>query len=156
MHTIKNTIEISKSPAAVLAAVTTKAGIQGWWTLDCECNEALRLATFRFVKPQGTMSVTFQLERADDKGVEMICVAQDGQPDWLGTRLAFDISPSSAGTRLELVHSGYPARNEVYDMCTQGWSYFLASLKSYVETGTGTPFGATPPPAFASTSVARA
>ncbi len=139
MHTVKNIIEISKSPAAVLAALTTKEGIKGWWTTDCECNEAERLATFRFAKPEGLFSFTFRLDGADERGVAMTCVGEQGNPDWIGTKLSFGLAAAGTGTRLTLEHAGFAANDEGFQRVVQGWSYFVGSLKSYVETGVGTP-----------------
>jgi uncharacterized protein YndB with AHSA1/START domain len=139
MYSIESHIQIQASPARVLEALTTKDGVRGWWTDDVDCNSETRQATFRFSKPQGVMAVTFAVERADENGVLMVCIAEQNNADWLHTRLEFKLRGSDQ-TRVDLLHAGYPSKNEVYEMCTKGWAYFLASLKAYIETGTGTPY----------------
>jgi uncharacterized protein YndB with AHSA1/START domain len=140
MYSIENHTEIQAPVSRVLAALTTKEGVKGWWTDDCDCNSETREATFRFAKPQGTMAVTFKLDRADETGVVMTCIREQNNADWLNTRLEFKLRGVGDKTRVDLLHSGYPAKNETYEMCTKGWAYFLASLASYVQTGTGTPY----------------
>jgi uncharacterized protein YndB with AHSA1/START domain len=139
MHTIENTLRIAATPARVLEALTTKEGIRGWWTTDVDCDSDKREATFRFEKQVGVMAVTFRLDAADAKRVAMTCIRETNNTDWLGTQLVFELAADDDGTRLHLVHSGYPAKNEVYEMCTKGWGFFLGSLQSYLETGKGQP-----------------
>jgi uncharacterized protein YndB with AHSA1/START domain len=141
MYTIENQIEIDASAARILEALTTKAGIQGWWTKDTEIDA--RTAVFRFHKETGTREMRFEIAKRDAARIEMVCVAETNSADWLGTRLSFALAPAGARTRVALEHAGYPAKNEVYEMCTKGWAFFLGSLKSYVETGKGEPHGAT-------------
>jgi hypothetical protein len=47
--------------------------------------------------------------------------------------------PGAGGTRLEFLHDGWRERGKVYEACEGGWTHFMASLKSYLETGQGTP-----------------
>jgi len=139
MFTIENSIQISAPANRVLEALTTKAGIRGWWTTDVDCDLEAREATFRFEKQAGVMAVTFRLDAADDKRVAMTCIRETNNADWLGTTLTFSLAPAAGGTRVDLVHAGYPAKNDLYDMCTKGWAFYLGSLKRYLETGKGEP-----------------
>lgn len=70
----------------------------------------------------------------------MTCNAHENNADWLGTTLAIELSENTTGTRVHLIHSGYPAQNEVYERCREAWPHFLRSLASYLLTGTGTPY----------------
>ena len=61
--------------------------------------------------------------------------------EWIGTTIVFRLTPQSASaTRLELEHVGLTPEVACYELCSQGWRQFLASLKAYVETGEGMPF----------------
>jgi uncharacterized protein YndB with AHSA1/START domain len=139
MHTIEHTIDIAAPLSQILTAVTTKDGFRGWWTRDTTFDAATQQATFRFGKAAGAVAMTFRLDRSDERGVAMTCVAHEANPDWLGTRLEIALAPTQAGTRVHLVHAGFAANNECYAMCIKGWAFFLASLAKYVETGTGEP-----------------
>jgi uncharacterized protein YndB with AHSA1/START domain len=138
MHEIKNSIEITASPARVLEALTTKAGILGWWTVDADVGD--REAAFRFDKPNRPMEVNFAIERKVVSGVAMVCTRETNNADWLGTHLTFGLTETPKGTRVDLLHAGYRAKNESYEMCTKGWAFYLGSLKSYLETGHGEPY----------------
>lgn len=138
MFTIESTIEVAAPLPAVRSAVTTEAGYRAWWAQDADFDGAQ--GTFRFARPEETRAVTFRVDRRDDRSVVMTCVAQENNPDWLGTRLAFDLDGTPTGTRIRLSHSGYPAKNEVYERCSEAWPYFLRSLASYLTTGTGEPY----------------
>ena len=58
-----------------------------------------------------------------------------------GTEIAFRLTPTIDGkTRLDFEHVGLVPGLECYDRCSTGWNYFLASLRQYAETGSGTPW----------------
>lgn len=138
MHTITKTIFIAAPLDLVHTAITTEQGLRGWFAQDCDFDG--ERATFRFSQPTETRTVTLQLDRSDASGIVMRCVGQENNPDWLGTTLAIELAETPSGTRVKLAHSGYPARNEVYDRCDDAWQYFLRSLASYATTGTGEPY----------------
>ncbi len=61
--------------------------------------------------------------------------------EWVGTRVIFRLTPVDGGrTRLDFEHIGLVPAMECYDLCRDGWDYFLPSLQKYAETGRGTPF----------------
>ncbi len=69
-------------------------------------------------------------------------IARLGRKDeWVGTRLVFQITPAGEGrTQLDFEHVGLVSAFECYDLCSNGWHYFLDSLQQFVETGRGTPY----------------
>lgn len=138
MFTIDSTIEIAAPLADVRAAISTEAGYRAWFAQDADFDG--RLATFRFSQPNEVRSVTLRADRFDDQGIRMTCVGQQNNPDWTGTTLAIELEETGTGTRVRLVHAGYPAKNEVYERCSEAWPYFLRSLAAYMTTGTGQPF----------------
>lgn len=136
MHTILDIIEIAAPTHRIVEALTTQTGLRGWFTETATFDG--RQATFTFVRPTITRTVGFRIDRCDARGIAMTCTSERNNPEWLGTALAITVE----GTRVRLEHSGYAAKDEYYAQCVQGWAYFLASLKSYVETGCGTPLAA--------------
>lgn len=142
MDTIENITDIQAPVAKVRAAITTTDGHRGWWTPDCEVGARPGAAArFSFA---GTMEVRFRIDRLDDRGIAMTCVGETDNPDWLGTQVAIEATPHAGGTRVTLTHSHWTERGKVYEMCVGGWRHFMDSLKAYVETGTGTPYGTKP------------
>jgi uncharacterized protein YndB with AHSA1/START domain len=138
MYTIDSTIEIAVPLFRVRTAISTEAGYRAWFAQDADFDG--QEATFRFARPDETRSVTLRLDRSDQRGVEMTCIANENNPDWMGTKLAIELGETPTGTQVRLVHAGYPAKNEVYERCTEAWQYFLKSLASYMMTGTGQPY----------------
>jgi uncharacterized protein YndB with AHSA1/START domain len=144
MESIASTIEVAAAPSKIYEAVTTTAGERAWWTNDCEVGARVgEEAVFRF-NPMGggggTMEVCFRIDKLErDRSVEWTCVRQVNNPDWQGTTVSFRLAPSGAVTRLDFVHGSWRERTKVYEACVAGWTHFLASLKSYAETGKGTP-----------------
>jgi uncharacterized protein YndB with AHSA1/START domain len=136
MHTIENTIEIAAPSHRIVEALTTQAGYRGWFTETATFDGTH--ATFTFARPEITRVVMFRVDHSDARGVAMTCTSEQNNPEWRGTKLAITVE----GSRVRLVHSGYPEKDECYERCVQGWAYFLPSLKSYVETGRGTPYPA--------------
>jgi uncharacterized protein YndB with AHSA1/START domain len=135
MFTIDSTIEIAAPFASVRTAITTEAGYRAWWAQDADFDG--ERGTFRFATPTEMRSVTLRVDRCNASGIVMTCIAQENNPDWLGTRLAIDLGETPTGTRVHLVHSGYPTMNEVYERCSEAWPYFLRSLATYMMTGAG-------------------
>jgi uncharacterized protein YndB with AHSA1/START domain len=138
MFTIDSTIDITAPLARVRTAITTEAGYRAWLAQDADFDG--KQATFRFAVPSHPRSVTFQVDRCDGSGIVMTCIAHENNASWLGTTLAIELGETPTGTRVHLVHSGYRAKNEVYERSSEAWPYFLRSLASYMMTGTGEPY----------------
>ena len=145
MENFRLSLLIQAHPAVVYAALTTGAGLRGWWTQDCDVAAALggthrvrfgphhkdlrvdQLEPHRLVRWHCTGSLIDlpQLRRKDE---------------WVGTELVFRIEAQGEGqTRLHFEHLGLVPAVECYELCEQGWRHFLASLQQYAETGRGMP-----------------
>ena len=138
MFTIDISIDILAPLARVCSAITTEAGYRAWFSEDTDFDG--KRATFRFPQRTSVRSVTLQVDRCDVSGIVMTCVAHENNPDWLGTTLSMELAETKTGTRVRLLHAGYPAKNEVFERCAEAWPYFLRSLASYMVTGTGEPY----------------
>jgi uncharacterized protein YndB with AHSA1/START domain len=122
----------------VFDALTTAAGIAGWWAP----------ATGSGVEG-GELRLTFD---ADDPLVLQVATAQrpstvvwavkscDFLPDWVGTRPTFALSRSEAGgSEVQFRRHGLTPHLECYNTCRAGWDHYLPSLRRYVESGRGSP-----------------
>lgn len=65
----------------------------------------------------------------------------DDPTEWIGTTIVWDILRQEDHTRVRLTHIGLRPIVSCHEICADGWRQFVASLKSYVESGAGTPFG---------------
>ncbi len=139
---------IEGSMAAVYDALTTEAGLRGWWTLNCEVGKRVGAeSVFRFGKTYKRMQIEV-LEPGRE--VRWRCVGHHHHApgelsrtdEWVDTMLAFQLTTQTPGrTLLDFEHAGLHPKLECYVMCERGWEYYLKnSLKTYVETGRGEPF----------------
>ena len=123
----------------VSAAVATADGISQWWTsagVQGESKEGAELSLlFGQPDPAAVMEVTL-LDPL--RHVAWTCVG--GADEWIGTTLAFDLSPSDDETVVMFSHADWSDSSEFMAHCSARWAYFLLSMRSYVETGRGTPF----------------
>ena len=139
-------LEIEASPAAIYAAITTAAGLRGWWTETCDVvNVVGGHHVFRFGPHHKTMRVDKLIPNREVRWtcVDANIVGLDRPDEWIGTSVRFRMQPNGAGrTRLDFEHVGLTPALECYGICEDGWRHFLASLKSWLETGQGTPYEA--------------
>ena len=139
MYNIESTTEIAAPMQTLHEAVTTERGLRAWFVTDARLEDGLLRLDF------GQRGVTLRLDRVDESGMALTCVGERNNPEWRGTRLSIELTPTSGGkTRVHLAQSGFSSRDEGYERTVQGWAYFMKSLSSYVMTGAGTPFSSEP------------
>jgi uncharacterized protein YndB with AHSA1/START domain len=140
MSAISEEITIAVTPARLWEALTQQEEIVRWWAYDARLQpEVGSLAEFRF--RQGAFALQFEVAELDQHQ-QIRWLLRQGPPEWAGTSVTWSLAPVQSGTRLVFTHDGFAS----IDARTRAtWVYFLASLKSYLETGKGTP-GI--PPAF--------
>ncbi len=145
MNHYQHSITLHASPATVYAALTTAAGLRGWWTEDCDIQDGVggELA-FRFGAHK-EMRIERQVPQRE---VAWLCTGAHididrfkRKDEWVGTHVIFHLAPhGESGTRLDFEHVGLVPPFECYGVCSEGWQYFLSSLEKYVGTGHGTPY----------------
>jgi uncharacterized protein YndB with AHSA1/START domain len=125
----------ASSLGAVYKALTTMDGLSGWWTVDTRGNGNVGgVIEFRFGPGGIDMKV---LELVQDKWVAWEVVA--GPVEWLGTTVSFDIAQEGEWTLVRFKHKGWKEQVDFMHHCSTKWGVFLLSLKSFLETGKGTP-----------------
>ncbi len=131
-------IEIETTAQKLFEALTTASGIAAWWTKAK--TQAAVGAINEYAFGQGT--VTFRVDKLEpNKAVGWS--AQDVPPDWKGTRVLFELSDGAraGAVTLRFSHAGFPAMTPVVAFTNYAWAQFLRSLKLFLETGIGEPFG---------------
>jgi uncharacterized protein YndB with AHSA1/START domain len=140
-------IVIAAPAAAVHAALTTREGLQGWWTTTCEVGTHVgALSMFRFGETYHKM----RIDRLQPCEIRWHCLEQyyhaPGQltrsDEWVGTTLIFRLLPQTAAkTLLEFEHVGLEPELDVYTISEKAWNHFLRrSLRQFLETGNGEPY----------------
>ena len=139
MASIVEELTIAAAPERVWGALTQQDEIARWWTNDLSVTpEVGSLAEFRF--SQGTFVIQFEVaELEQDEEVRWISRQGPSTGHWVGTSVTWHLEPVSNGTRVAFNHCGFAQVDRRYEITRAWWEHFLTSLKSYLETGKGTP-----------------
>jgi uncharacterized protein YndB with AHSA1/START domain len=137
MFNIKHLLAINAPAEKVYEAITTPAGVSGWWTSDNRIADAVGgYAEFTFGDRYHNKMRILALEPG--RRVEWECL--EGDPEWVGTTFAFDLEPVEGGTRLRFAHNGWREESDFFANCSFHWGFYMQSLKDFCEKGRGTPF----------------
>ncbi len=123
------------SPEKVYDALTTVDGLAGWWTDDTTGSADVGgVIEFRF--PPGG----FDMEVVDQRPSEYVSwKVVDGPEEWVGTTVDWQLRQDDDMTIVLFKHQGWKEPVEFMHHCSTKWATYLMSLKSLVETGTGSP-----------------
>jgi uncharacterized protein YndB with AHSA1/START domain len=135
---ITRTIEIAHPPAQVWAALTTAEGLGTWFgneaTIDLRPGGKARMSW------ADGPTVEMRVERVEEPTVFGFTWPIYGLPedDPRRTYVEFTLEPTSTGTRLTVVESGFAQLPEdlyrkSYDGNTDGWGEELAELVDYLD-----------------------
>jgi uncharacterized protein YndB with AHSA1/START domain len=137
MADILQDFPIKAPPDRVFKAVSDPAMLDRWWTmrssgapvvgstydLDFGPDYAWRAAVTKSVPG---VAFELQLTHADR--------------DWVGSRVGFELSPSSGGTHVRFYHRGWPEPNDHYRISTHCWAMYLRILRRHLEHGESVPY----------------
>ena len=138
MVAIVKELIIAATPERIWGALTQPDEIGHWWTNDLNATpEVGSLAEFRFGE-WGDFVLRFEVAELDE-GSNVHWISRQGPPYWAGTSVTWQLAPVHNGTTLVFTHDGFAQVDEGYERTRRNWEYFLDSLKSYLETGKGTP-----------------
>lgn len=138
MKTIIHAVHIHAAPDAVYRALTTEAGLSGWWTTRVNVEESSGgIIRFTFV---GDFNPQMKQTRlAPPTLVEWTCIG--GHDNWQDNTFSFALTDHNGETLLQFVQQyAQELSDEVYGIYNFNWGYYLNSLKQLCETGTGVPF----------------
>lgn len=137
MWHIRHNVFIHCGPGKVFDAVTTKKGIQGWWTPDTVIEPRIgSVAEFIFGhKYHNKMKIT---DLQKNRLIKWQC--QDGDPEWIGTEFIFDLEENEGKTLLRFGQNNWRELTDFYAYCNFQWGRYMVSLKNYCEVGVGDPF----------------
>jgi len=151
MNVIHN-IQIATTPERLIEAVTTQQGIAGWYTPAVKAQPKVGSIIELTFGAYGT--ITFRLE-AIEPGRRASWIGVDVPPEWKGTRVGFEVASEKNGVDFTFTHSGLPDSYADFGNFNYLWGQYVRSLKLFVETGEGEPFGSagskasrTTPPRF--------
>ncbi len=141
MVDIIHRIGIKAPVTTVIDAVSTVAGVAGWWTRDTSGSSGPGGSmTVRFTDPTGKEigAMDFGVTTVDPTSA-VHWRFTDGPPEWMGTTVTFDVSLQGEYTILVFGHRNWREAAEFTAHCSMKWATFLLSLRAYAETGRGMP-----------------
>jgi uncharacterized protein YndB with AHSA1/START domain len=138
MAHIKLATTINADPAEIIKALDSTAGIAGFWTEDVQYGGLNGQLLARFADSPEPFRF-----RVDHVGSDLVRWTHTGEypPFFVGTEVSFALlpAPDGPGTMVLFTHDGWPSDDMPMPMIAFVWAQVLASLKAYVETGTGSP-----------------
>jgi uncharacterized protein YndB with AHSA1/START domain len=131
-------LDIETTAAKLFEALTTDDGIAAWWTKAKTHPEVGGINEFAF----GPGVVTFRVAKLE-RGKAVAWSAEQVPPEWKGTEVLFELSSGTRGgsVTLRFSHTGFITMTPVVAFTSYAWAQFLRSLKLFLETGQGEPFG---------------
>jgi uncharacterized protein YndB with AHSA1/START domain len=133
---ILHRVGATTTPDKAYDALTTLDGLAAWWTTDTQ-GDTTPGATIRF--RFGTVG-GFDMNVLDQRPNERVeWEVTAGPPEWIGTRISFDLEQEGDYTIVLFKHEGWQEPVEFMAHCSTKWATFLMSLKQLLETGTGRP-----------------
>jgi len=131
MPDILHRVGIGARPERVFEALTTTAGLRGWWMADASGDaDAGDTIDFGFCK----MRV---IDAEPDELVRWHCL--EGPAEWIYTEIGFRLVWKDGQTFVLFSHSDWKEPVEFMHHCSTKWATFLLSLRDFVERGEGRP-----------------
>ncbi len=138
MPAIVKELTITTTPENVFNALTRQDELALWWTNDLRVRpEVGSLAEFRF--HQGAFVLQFEIAELN-ANEKVHWILRKGPAGWEGTSVTWQLMPVQNATQVSFNHDGFARVDEVYEQTRGNWERYLNSLKSYLETGKGTPY----------------
>ena len=136
----ETTIRVNTLPEAVFDAITTVTGLAAWW--NPATGSGATGGELRFIMNAPDPLVIHVDEATRPTTVRWTVIDCPFLPDWTGTRPTFAIARVDRGTsELHFRHEGLNDDLDCIDMCARSWNHYMASLRDYLEVGSGSPFG---------------
>ncbi|WP_114969274.1 SRPBCC family protein [Rhodoferax ferrireducens] len=140
MVDILHRVGIKSSTEEVYKALTTREGLAGWWTTNTQGDGKVGgVLQFRF-SAGGVEIGGFDMKVLElDSARRVLWQVVDGPAEWIGNKISFELKQSGDQAIVLFKHQGWKEPVEFMHHCSTKWAIYLMSLKSLVESGTGSP-----------------
>jgi uncharacterized protein YndB with AHSA1/START domain len=133
-------VTIAATPDKVYRAITEQEGLSRWWTPEAAARpEVGAVAAFAFTGgPAGRFVIRMEITALEPKQ-KVTWAVKEGATDWADTHVTWDLMPVDDGTKVRFGHHDFASTQGSFASVAYNWAWYLASLKDYLETGTGRP-----------------
>lgn len=135
---INHQVGIKAPPLEVYRALTEVERLAQWWTTDTRGRAREVGDTVEFWFGSSCQKFVVQRLEAGKRVVWKSPLAQ-GNPEWEGTEVAFELSTDALQTIVQFRHSLWRESSSFQGHCSMRWAVFLLSLKDLLERGKGRP-----------------
>ena len=132
MPDIHHLVFIKSTAEKIYTAITTQQGIASWWSVNNNAKPEVG-SIYRIFFGGGYYKDIKISELIPGKKV--VWDIRDAHPEWLNTKVTFDISMGKDSAELRFNHSGWKEYTDMFAQCSYHWGVYLANLKSYTEKG---------------------
>jgi uncharacterized protein YndB with AHSA1/START domain len=138
----RKSIRVKAAPEALFDAITTTAGLAAWW-VPRVTGSGSKGGDLKIFMGSPEPLVIHVDEATRPASVQWTVTECTFEPDWVGTRPTFTITPVDGGeSELAFRHRGLTSELACFDICRPSWDHFIVkSLCELVESGQGHPAG---------------
>jgi uncharacterized protein YndB with AHSA1/START domain len=131
-------VDIQTTPQQLYEAITTQQGLAGWYTPKTKAEP--RMGAVIELKFDELTTLKFHVDEIEAER-HVIWSGVQVPTDWEGTHIRFDMTPQGNMVNLQFSQTGLPPAYEDLGVFSYLWGQYLRSLKVFLETGEGEPFG---------------
>ena len=137
MADIRHYLLIKAPVEKVYRAITEPEGLAGWWTPEVKASPEVGFVNeFRFGNDYFPKMEVVRLEM--NKRMDWDCL--EGDREWVGTHLSFELEDKDGKTGLLFTHAGWKDSTLFFASCSFDWGFYLNSLRQLCTTGKGSPY----------------
>lgn len=130
MPDIRHLVFIKSTPEKIYEAITTQKGIASWWSIHN--NAKKEVGSIYKISFGGDYYKEIKIaELVPDKKV--IWEILNATPEWINTKVEFDISMGKETAELRFNHSGWKEYTDMFAQCNHHWGVYLENLKDCTE-----------------------
>ena len=130
MPDIRHLVFIKSTPEKIYEAITTQQGIAAWWSVHNNAKPEAG-SVYRISFGGDYFKEIKIIKLIPDQKVEWEIL--DAHPEWLNTKIAFDISMGKDNAELRFDHSGWKNYTDMFAQCNHHWGVYLENLKALTE-----------------------
>jgi uncharacterized protein YndB with AHSA1/START domain len=132
MPDIYHLVFIQTTPEKIFNAISAQEGIASWWSKTNNAKPEEGSVFKIYFGPVYCKEIKIT-KLIPGKRIEWEVL--DAHPEWVKTKIVFDIQVAENNTELRFRHSNWKDYTDMYAQCNHHWGIFLLNLKAYTETG---------------------